>query len=127
MLDTNSGSEGSQTAVGSAFVTQVMSNAEKRNAGVELGVEVKVTPTISLNALGNFGQYIYRNNPNVYFASDAVGVLPNGKVYQDFGKAYLKNYKQGGTPKLHYLLVPDIEIRNTGGLVLTGTILTTVI
>lgn len=90
MLDTNSGSEGSQTAVGSAFVTQVMSNVEKRNAGVELGVEVKVTPTISLNALGNFGQYIYRNNPNVYFASDAVGVLPNGKVYQDFGKAYLK-------------------------------------
>lgn len=99
VLDTNSGSEGSQTAVGSAFVTQVMSNVEKRNAGVELGVEVKVTPTISLNALGNFGQYIYRNNPNVYFASDAVGVLPNGKVYQDFGKAYLKNYKQGGTPQ----------------------------
>lgn len=75
-----------------------MSNVEKRNAGVELGVEVKVTPTISLNALGNFGQYIYRNNPNVYFASDAVGVLPNGKVYQDFWKSLFKNYKQEVPP-----------------------------
>ena len=90
--------------VQSAFVTQVMSNVEKRNMGGELGVDVKILPTLSIQGLASYGQFTYKNDPNVYFASDAAGTFENGKSYQDFGKAYLKNSKQGGTPQQGYSL-----------------------
>jgi hypothetical protein len=98
----NSG--GDATQVQSAFVTQVMSNVDKRNLGAELGVDVKVTPTVSAQGAASFGQFTYTNDPEVYFASDAAGIFPNGKSYLDLGKAYLKNYKQGGTPQEAYSL-----------------------
>ena len=85
--------------VQSAFVTQVMSNMEKRNLGAELGVDVKILPTLSFQGAASYGQYTYRNNPNVYFASDNIGIFSNGLPYTQFGKAYLKDYRQGGTPQ----------------------------
>ena len=96
--------DGTVTNVQSAFVTQVMSNVEKRNMGGEFGVDVKVLPTLSFQGLASFGQYTYRNDPQVYFASDAAGTFGNGKAYLDLGKAYLKDYKQGGTPQQGYSL-----------------------
>ncbi len=94
--------EGEVTSVQSAFVTQVMSNLNKRNLGAELGVDVKLSPTLSAQGLASYGQFTYQNDPNVYFASDAAGVFENGKAYQDLGKAYLKNYRMGGTPQQGY-------------------------
>lgn len=99
-LEGGEGADGTTPVTGSGFVTQVMSNVDKRNIGIELGVEVKITPTLTANALGNYGQYVFRNNPHVYFASDAVGEFSNGRSYADFGEAALKNYKQGGTPQV---------------------------
>lgn len=93
---------GDQIQVQSAFVTQILSNVEKRNMGAELGLDIKVTPTISLQGAASLGQFTYRNNPETYFESDAAGVFPNGKSYLDLGKAYLKDYKQGGTPQEAY-------------------------
>ncbi|HBR11280.1 MAG TPA: peptidase [Chryseobacterium sp.] len=93
--DSNTGGQ----YVQSAFVTQIMSNLEKRNMGAELGVDVKILPTLSFQGAASYGQYTYRNNPNVYFASDNIGVFSNGLSYTEFGKAYIKNYKQGGTPQ----------------------------
>ncbi len=98
------GTDGEVGNVQSAFVTQIMSNVEKRNMGVEVGVDVKVLPTLSLQGLASYGQYTYRNDPNVYFASDASGTFANGNAYLDFGKAYLKNSRQGGTPQQGYSL-----------------------
>lgn len=98
------GTDGEVGNVQSAFVTQIMSNVEKRNMGVEVGVDVKVLPTLSLQGLASYGQYTYRNDPNVYFASDASGTFADGNAYLDFGKAYLKNSRQGGTPQQGYSL-----------------------
>ncbi|WP_027377010.1 carboxypeptidase-like regulatory domain-containing protein [Kaistella palustris] len=98
------GADGEVGNVQSAFVTQVMSNVDKRNMGGELGVDVKILPTLSLQGLASYGQFTYRNDPNVYFASDASGTFADGKSYLDFGKAYLKNYRQGGTPQQGYSL-----------------------
>jgi hypothetical protein len=98
------GADGTVSNVQSAFVTQVMSNVSKRNMGGELGVDVKITPTLSAQGLASYGQYTYRNDPNVYFASDATGTFEDGKSYLDLGKAYLKNYRQGGTPQQGYSL-----------------------
>lgn len=100
----SAGSDGTVANVQSAFVTQVMSNVEKRNMGGELGVDVKILPTLSLQGLASYGQYTYRNDPKVYFASDATGNFDNGKSYLDLGKAYLTNSKQGGTPQQGYSL-----------------------
>ena len=96
--DTNTGGQYIQ----SAFVTQVMSNVEKRNLGAELGVDFKLLPTLSLQGVASYGEYTYRNNPNVYFASDAIGVFGNGQSFVQFGQSDLKNYKQGGTPQMAF-------------------------
>lgn len=95
---------GNTTNTRSAFVTQVMSNVERRNLGGELGVEVKITPTLTASGVASYGQFTYRNNPNVYFVSDAVGKFSNGLSYKDYGKSYIKNFRQGGTPQEAYSL-----------------------
>ncbi|KPH11528.1 carboxypeptidase-like regulatory domain-containing protein [Chryseobacterium sp. ERMR1:04] len=104
---------GDQTPVqDGAFITQVLAGANKRNMGIELGAQVKITPTLTANGLLSVGQYTYTNNPTVYFASDAVGTFReldgNGNLvsrsYTNMGEATLKNYRQGGTPQEAYNL-----------------------
>ncbi|SKC02858.1 Carboxypeptidase regulatory-like domain-containing protein [Soonwooa buanensis] len=97
-------SDDSSKPIQSAFLTQVMSNVEKRNIGLELGIDYKLTPTLSLQGLASVGQYTYNNDPTIYFSSDAVGEFSNGLPYMNFGKANLKNYKLGGTPQQAYSL-----------------------
>lgn len=91
--------QGEVTPTQSAFVTQVLTDVQKRNIGLELGVSYKLTPSLEFQGLANLGQYTYRNNPNVYFAADAMGATDNGSSFVELGKAYLKNYRQGGTPQ----------------------------
>ncbi|CAA7386786.1 carboxypeptidase regulatory-like domain-containing protein [Chryseobacterium fistulae] len=96
--------QGNETSVQSAFVTQIMTDVKKRNLGIEFGVDVKVIPTLSLQGLASMGQFTYQNNPITYFASDAAGEFANGLSYMNVGKAYIKNYRQGGTPQKVYSL-----------------------
>ncbi len=98
----NADDQGNQTVVQSAFVTQVMTDVKRRNLGAEMGVDVKVLPTLSLQGLASFGQFTYQNDPVTYFASDATGTFSNGLSYVNLGKAYIKNYRQGGTPQQAY-------------------------
>ena len=92
---TNSGGK----YVQSAFITQVMSNVEKRNMGAELGMDIKILPTLSFQGAASYGKFTYKNDPDVYFASDAIGVFANDQSFVKFGKSYIKDYKQGGTPQ----------------------------
>lgn len=98
----STGDGGVSNIVQSAYLTQVMSNVEKRNSGVELGIEYKITPSLSFQGLGSYGQFIYKNNPTTYFASDAIGNFADGNSFVSLGEAYLKNYYQGGTPQKAY-------------------------
>ncbi|MDR2204925.1 MAG: carboxypeptidase-like regulatory domain-containing protein [Flavobacteriaceae bacterium] len=82
------------------FVAEILSNANKEYLGGELGAEIKVSPTITVNAVASLGQYVYTNNPNVYFTSDKTS--ENGM--QNLGPAYIKNYKVAGTPQQGYSL-----------------------
>ncbi|WP_080777972.1 carboxypeptidase-like regulatory domain-containing protein [Chryseobacterium phocaeense] len=100
----NSDDQGDQTIVQSAFVTQVMTDVKKRNMGLELGVDLKVLPTLSVQALASLGQYTYKNDPTTYFASDATGTFSNGLSYLNLGKSYIRNYRQGGTPQQAFSL-----------------------
>ncbi len=78
----------------SAFVTQTMSNVSKRNMGAELGVDVKILPTLSFQGVASWGEYTYRNNPTVYFASDVIA-----SPYINYGETHIKGMKVGGTPQ----------------------------
>ena len=55
---------------GNAFVQEVMTNIERRNLGMEIGLEAQVTPTLKLKAAASIGQNVYTNNPNLYLTSD---------------------------------------------------------
>ncbi len=79
-----------------AFITEVLSGAHKRYKGLELGVDVKVTPTLNFNAVGSWGEYTYENNPNVYYAADSDNLTQG---FSSLGKANIKGYKVGGTPQ----------------------------
>ncbi|CAD7804372.1 hypothetical protein CHRY9390_01214 [Chryseobacterium aquaeductus] len=100
----SSDDQGNQTIVQSAFVTEIMTDVKRRNMGAELGVDVKIFPTLSLQGLASFGQLTYQNDPETYFASDASGTFINSLSYTSFGKSYIKNYRQGGTPQQAYSL-----------------------
>ena len=77
------------------FLNTALSGVEKKNMGGEFGIEVQVTPTVSLTGVASIGQYTYDNNPDLYIGSDQFSS-------ELLGTAYLKDYKQSGTPQQGY-------------------------
>lgn len=98
----NVDAQGNITNAQSAFVTQLMTDVEKRNTGAELGIQANILPTLVATGVVSYGEYTYRNNPAVYFMSDAAGIFPNGEAYINYGKSYIRNFKVGGTPQKAY-------------------------
>ncbi|HZW77687.1 MAG TPA: TonB-dependent receptor [Flavobacteriaceae bacterium] len=81
-----------------AFIQEVLTDIDKRNVGMELGIEAQVTPTIKLKGAAAYGQSTYANNPELYITSDDF-VDP-----QFFGKSFLKDYHVAGGPEQAYQL-----------------------
>lgn len=80
------------------FVQEIQTDIEKRHLGAELGIEAQVTPTIKLKGAASVGQYLYTNNPNLYYTSaDLDTPLTYGS-----GKTYLENYHVSGGPERAY-------------------------
>ncbi len=79
------------------FLNTALTGVAKKNIGGEFGAEVQVTPTISLTGVASLGQYTYDNNPELYIGSDQF-------ASEHLGTAYLKDYKQSGTPQRGYSL-----------------------
>lgn len=89
--------EGTQISEnGNAFVSETVTGLDKLNMGGELGVEYKVTSTITATAAAAYGQYTFDSNPNVKLNVD------NIRSTVDFGEAKLKDYKQAGMPQQAY-------------------------
>ena len=80
----------------SAFVQEVLTGIDKKNIGVELGIEAQVTPTIKLKGAASLGEYTYDNNPNLYLTS-ASFESADGSI--SYGQANLKDYKVAGGPQ----------------------------
>jgi outer membrane receptor for ferrienterochelin and colicin len=85
-----------------AFVQEIVTGIEKRNVGVEFGVEAQVLPTLKLKAAASIGQYIYNNNPNLYLSSDDFGNAGNDIPTQGVREVALKNYHVAGGPERAY-------------------------
>lgn len=84
-----------------AFVSEIMTDVNKRNIGLELGLEYQITQTIKLTGAASYGQYIYSNNPHLFINDDEIAAN-GGNPLIDFGKAYLKNYRLAGMPQQAY-------------------------
>lgn len=98
------------TDSGDAFITELVTGVDKRNVGAELGIEYQVTSTIKITGAASYGQYIYTNNPNLKINDDALATSSNQFPVVDFGKTYLKGYRQAGMPQQAYSL--GIEYRD---------------
>ncbi len=85
-------------AIGSegAFVSEVVTGINKKNRGVELGLELQITPTFKITGVAAYGEYTYSNDPEVNLTNDASATIIN------LGKAKLSGYKQAGMPQQAY-------------------------
>lgn len=81
-----------------SFVQEVVTHIERRNIGMELGVEAQVLPTLKVKAAASVGQYTYANNPNIYYTSDDF----EGPVSFGDGTTSLKNLHVAGGPERAY-------------------------
>ena len=79
----------------STLVAEALSGADKRYMGAELGVDVKITPTLNANLVGSYGDYEYTNNPDVATFDDLNGF----RGTEEWGKVNIKDYKVAGTPQ----------------------------
>ena len=83
---------------GYAFVQEIMTGVNRRNFGLELGVESQIMPTLKLKAAVAIGQNMYINNPNLYYTSDDI----DGEVRFGDGMARLQNLHVSGGPERAY-------------------------
>jgi hypothetical protein len=93
-----------------AFVSQTLTDLDKKNWGTELSFEYQMDPTLKTTLAASFGEYIYSSNPNVTITNDAKASAENTLPVFDFGTAALKNYRQAGTPQQAYSF--GLEYRN---------------
>lgn len=82
-----------------AFVSQTLTKLDKKNTGAELSFEYQISATLKTTLSVAYGNYIYNSDPNVSITNDANAAKDGVKTTFDFGKSYLKNYKQAGTPQ----------------------------
>ncbi|WP_339919214.1 TonB-dependent receptor [uncultured Flavobacterium sp.] len=93
-----------------AFVSQTLTQLDRKNIGGEFSFEYQITSTIKGSFSAGYGQFTYDSNPNVSINNDALATVENTKPSFDFGTALLKNYKQAGMPQQAYGL--GIEYRD---------------
>ncbi len=74
-----------------------MTGIKKAYYGVEWGINVKVTPSITIKTLGTWSEAKNTNNANVVYMNST-----EGKYYGDI--VYNKNMREGGTPLSAYNL-----------------------
>lgn len=96
----------------SDFVGEMTTGVDKRNMGVEFGMEVQATPTIKITGVASFGSFKYTNNPNLYLSSELVtdpttiDFSQEGVNYGliNYGKTNLNGINVGGATQQAYSL-----------------------
>jgi len=102
-----------QNAIGAennnAFVQEIVTGIDKRNMGLEMGIEAQVTPTIKLKAAAAYGQNIFTNDPTLYLAGDdfdaatTLDVVEGNDIFsRGTREVALENYHVSGGPEQAY-------------------------
>ena len=81
-----------------SFVNEIVSGINKKNRGIETGIEYQFTSTFKISGAAAIGEFIYTNNPNVVLTSDADGIA------KDYGLSNIKGFKQSGSPQKAFSL-----------------------
>ncbi len=76
------------------FINYTMRGIEKVHKGVEIGAEVKLTTTLTLNTAAAFGAYQYTSRPLATITQDNLGT-----VLQMDQVVYIKNFYVPNTPQ----------------------------
>jgi hypothetical protein len=84
---------------GDAFVAETLTNIEKRNIGLELGMEYQITSTIKIIGNAGYGENTYQNDPSVQINNDNLASATNTNPITDFGTAKLEGYRTSGGPQ----------------------------
>ena len=87
-----------------AFVSEVVTGLNRKNRGIELGLEYQLTSTIKVTGVAAYGEYLITNNPNVSLTDDA------SVTVTDYGQTKLAGLRQSGMPQQAYSA--GIEYRN---------------
>lgn len=82
--------------VGSDFVQEVITNLDKLNMGIELGLSYQLSSSVNLSSAFALGKYVYASDPNLAINFDTAGneddlITIDGT--KDLGTAKIKNYK----------------------------------
>ncbi len=101
-----------------AFGNLITSNRDMVNYGLEIGIDYKLTSTVSLKYAGAIGEYYFDSNPDALFTIDNSGAQPD---YNRLGKAYLKGFNVGGIPQIANSLVIRYENPNYWFATLTAS------
>ncbi len=76
------------------FVNYSMTSVDKLHYGGELGIEAKITSTISATLASGYGRYLYNSRPNVTITQDN-----SSEVLAENRTVYIKNYHVGSMPE----------------------------
>ncbi|HAF29585.1 MAG TPA: hypothetical protein DCG75_11100 [Bacteroidales bacterium] len=76
------------------FVNYAITGMDKEHIGIELGLEGKVTSTITLSAAASLGQFTYSSRPNVSISRDN-----NSESIATNETVYVQDYRVDGTPQ----------------------------
>ena len=76
------------------FVNYIMNDIDEIAMGLELGAEINITPTISMQLAGSVGEHRYSNRPKVNVYEDN-----NAQPIFEGETAYLQNYYVGEMPQ----------------------------
>ncbi|NHM06080.1 TonB-dependent receptor [Flavobacterium sp. CYK-4] len=91
--------DGSDDNGDSAFVAETINGLNKKNVGVEFGLEYQLSKTIKMTLAGTYGEFTYDSNPTVQLNIDDQATATNTFPIRDYGKANMKNYRQPGMPQ----------------------------
>ena len=81
------------TGLKESFVNYFVTGIDKKHQGIEIGLEVKIIPVLSVVAGGSIGNYRYTNRPNAYITYES-GLLPDSSQ-----QIYCKNFFVSGSPQ----------------------------
>lgn len=84
---------------GDAFVAESVNGIERKNIGLELGIEYNLSSTIKLTVAGAYGEYTFANNPEVFISNDNLASPTNTNPVTNFGRANLEGYRVSGGPQ----------------------------
>ena len=91
--------DGNQNNGESGFVAETINGLNKKNIGIEFGLEYQITKSIKATLAGNYGKYTYDSNPTVQLNIDNQATETNPFPIKDYGVSKIKNYKQPGMPQ----------------------------